>query len=121
MPSLGMITINALSAADSAGVAYYGVEFSGFKIHIHSGEYLLGFHPDWKSAIFNYGRNEVKNFLISSALFWLDKYHIDGIRVDAVASMLYLDYSRKEGQWLPNKYGGKENIEAIEFLKRFNQ
>lgn len=93
--------------------------FDGTYLYEHA-DRRLGFHPDWKSAIFNYGRNEVKNFLISSALFWLDKYHIDGIRVDAVASMLYLDYSRREGQWLPNKYGGKENIEAIEFLKRFN-
>jgi 1,4-alpha-glucan branching enzyme len=79
-----------------------------------------GFHPDWKSLIFNTGRNEVRNFLISSGLFWLDAYHADGLRVDAVASMLYRDYSRKAGEWVPNIYGGRENLEAIEFLKRFN-
>jgi 1,4-alpha-glucan branching enzyme len=79
-----------------------------------------GFHPDWKSFIFNLGRNEVRAFLISNAVFWLEKYHIDGLRVDAVASMLYLDYSRNEGEWLPNVYGGRENLESISFLQEFN-
>jgi 1,4-alpha-glucan branching enzyme len=95
------------------------VYFDGTHLYEHQ-DPKKGFHPDWKSYIFNYGRNEIKAFLISSALFWLDKYHIDAMRIDAVASMLYLDYSRAKGQWIPNKYGGKENLDAIEFLKQLN-
>ena len=95
-------------------------EFDGTDLYEHV-DPRQGEHQDWGTLIFNYGRNEVRNFLIGNALFWLDKYHIDGLRVDAVASMLYLDYSRKPGQWIPNVYGGRENLDAIYFLKRFNE
>jgi 1,4-alpha-glucan branching enzyme len=93
--------------------------FDGTHLYEHA-DPRQGFHPEWKSFIFNYGRKEVQSFLISNALFWLDRYHADGLRVDAVASMLYLDYGRKEGEWIPNQYGGRENIAAIEFLRRMN-
>jgi 1,4-alpha-glucan branching enzyme len=101
--------------SDEHGLAY----FDGTHLFEHA-DSRQGFHPEWKSYIFNYGRHEVRSFLISNALFWLDKYHADGLRVDAVASMLYLDYARESGEWIPNRYGGRENIEAIEFLKQLN-
>ncbi len=101
---------------DAHGLA----RFDGTALYEHEDE-RLGFHQDWNTYIYNYGRNEVANFLLANALFWLDRFHIDGVRVDAVASMLYLNYSRKEGEWVPNKFGGHENLEAIEFLKRVNE
>jgi 1,4-alpha-glucan branching enzyme len=100
---------------DPHGLAW----FDGTYLYDHA-DPRLGYHPEWHSRIFNFGRAEVRNFLLNSALFWLDQYHIDGLRVDAVASLLYLDYARKPGEWIPNRFGGNENQEAVEFLKEFN-
>jgi len=103
-------------ATDGHGLAY----FDGTYLYEYE-DWRKRYHPDWNSYIFDYGKNEVRAFLISSALFWLDKYHADGLRIDAVASMLYLDYSRKHGEWVPNIYGGKENLEAISFIRELNE
>ncbi len=102
--------------SDAHGLGY----FDGSHVYEHP-DTRKGYHPDWQSLIFNYGRNEVKSFLLSNALFWIDEFHADGLRVDAVASMIYLDYSRKEGEWEPNHFGGRENLEAIDFLKAMNE
>ena len=102
--------------SDQHGLSF----FDGTHLYEHQ-DPREGYHPDWKSFIFNYGRNEVRCFLISNAVFWLDIYHADGLRVDAVASMLYRDYSRKEGEWIPNRFGGRENLEAISFIKQVNE
>jgi 1,4-alpha-glucan branching enzyme len=114
---LGLILdwVPAHFPADAHGLA----RFDGQPLYEHA-DPREGFHPDWNTLIYNYGRREVGNYLIANALYWLREHHVDGLRVDAVASMLYRDYSRKEGEWIPNRHGGRENIEAVEFLRRMN-
>ena len=102
--------------SDEHGLA----RFDGTALYEHA-DPRQGWHPDWDTYIFNFGRHEVADYLVNNALFWLQEYGVDGLRVDAVASMLYLDYSREPGEWVPNQYGGRENLEAIEFLKRTNE
>ncbi len=101
---------------DETGLGY----FDGTHLYEHA-DPRQGEQPDWNTLVFNYGRREVQSFLTGNSLFWFDKYHVDGLRVDAVASMLYLDYARHQGQWIPNRYGGKENLEALSFLRRVNE